>query len=166
MSGSVWSLRRWLTVNYSPHPDERAFLERAQTRRQGKVEITVAVPSDRESERAFGVRLARHRMQAVWLEVDNGDGEELWLDRVQLDPDYYTALEAANLTHFRMGTRLVAFGVIGWLFLPLLPLVPLKLLSARAANLRMNELFRTAMFPSGVIPPATKAERFHFHAAR
>ncbi len=88
------------------------------------------MPSDRESERAFGVRLALHRLQAVWLEVDNGDGEELWLDRVQLDPDYYTALEAANLTHFRMGTRLIAFGVIGWLFLPLLPLVPLKLLSA------------------------------------
>ena len=70
MSGSVWSLRRWLTVNYSPHPDERSFLERAQIRRQGEVEITVAVPSDRESERVFGVRLARHRMQAVWLEVD------------------------------------------------------------------------------------------------
>ena len=162
MSGSPWSLRRWLTVNYSPHPDERSFLERAQTRRQGKVEITVAVPSDRESERAFGVRLARHRMQAVWLEVNNGDGEELWLDRVQLDPDYYTALEAANLTHFRMGTRLIAFGVLGWLFLPLLPLVPLKLLSARAANLRMNELFRTAMFPSGVIPPAKKLSGFIF----
>src|ERR1700691_4460126 len=162
MSGSVWSIRRWLTVNYAPHPEERPFLERAQTRRQSKVEITVAVPSDRESERAFGVRLARHRMQAVWLEVNNGDGEELWLDRVQLDPDYYTALEAAHLTHFRMGTRLVAFGVIGWLFLPLLPLVPLKLLSARAANLRMNELFRTAMFPSGVIQPVKKLSGFIF----
>src|SRR5580700_813975 len=162
MSGTVWSLRRLLTVNYSPQPDERAFLERAQTRRQGNVQITVAVPSDRESERAFGVRLARHRLQAVWLEVDNGDDEELWLDRVQLDPDYYTALEAANLTHFRMGTRLIAFGVIGWLFLPLLPLVPLKLLSARAANQRMNKLFRTAMFPSGVIPPATKLSGFIF----
>jgi LssY C-terminus len=162
MVGSVWSIRRWLTVNYSPHPEERSFLERAQSRRQGKVEISVAVPSDRESERAFGVRLARHRMQAVWLEVDNGEDEELWLDRVQLDPDYYTALEAANLTHFRMGTRLVAFGVIGWLFLPLLPLVPLKLLSARAANRRMNELFRTAMFPSGIIPPAKKLSGFIF----
>src|ERR1700684_3822256 len=94
MSGSVRSIRRWVTVNYSPHPDERPFLERAQTRRQGKVEITVAVPSDRESERAFGVRLARHRLQAVWLEVNNGDSEELWLGRVPLDPDYYTALEA------------------------------------------------------------------------
>ncbi len=92
------------------------------------------MPSDRESERVFGVRLARHGLQAVWLEVANGGAEPLWLDRVQLDPDYYTPLEAAHLAHFAMGTRLVAFGVLGWLFLPLLPLVPLKLLSARAAN--------------------------------
>src|SRR5271156_1233708 len=93
MSGSLWSIRRWLTVNYTPHPDERSFLERAQTRRQGKVEITVAVPSDLESERAFGVRLARHRMQAVWLEVDNGDGEELWVGPGRSDPRSSTAPE-------------------------------------------------------------------------
>src|SRR5271155_2622784 len=113
LSGSLWSIRRWLTVNYSPHPDERSFLERAQTRRQGEVEITVAVPSDRESERAFGVRLARHGLQAVWLEIMNGGGEPLWLGRVSLDPDYYPPLEAAHLAHFAMGTRLVAFGVLG-----------------------------------------------------
>jgi hypothetical protein len=52
---------------FSPHPEERSFLERAQTRREGEVEITVAVPSDQESERLFGVRLARHRLQAVWF---------------------------------------------------------------------------------------------------
>src|SRR5271170_5148182 len=133
MSEKVFSPRRWLTIDYSPHPEECSFLEQAQTRREGEVDVTVAVPSDRESERIFGVRLARHRLQAVWLEVVNGGGEPLWLDRVQLDPDYYTPLEAAHLVHFRMGTRLVAFGVLGWLFLPLLPLVPLKLLSAHAA---------------------------------
>ncbi len=68
----------------------------------------------------FGVRLARHRLQAVWIEVVNGGDEPLWLDRVQLDPGYYTPQEAANLAHFKMATRLVAFGVLGWLFLPLL----------------------------------------------
>jgi hypothetical protein len=120
------------------------------------------VPSGRESERLFGVRLARHRLQAVWLEVVNGGREPLWLDRIQLDPDYYTPLEAAHIAHFAMGTRLVAFGVLGWLFLPLLPLVPLKLLSARRANLRMNELFRTISFPTGVIPPGKKFSGFVF----
>jgi hypothetical protein len=162
MSEKVFSPRRWLTIDYSPHPEERSFLERAQTGREGEVEITAAVPSDQESERLFGLRLARHRLQAVWLEVVNGGGEPLWLDRIQLDPDYYTPLEAAHLAHFAMGTRLVAFGVLGWLFLPLLPLVPLKLLYARNANLRMNELFRTIAFPTGAILPGKKFSGFLF----
>src|SRR5208282_2594992 len=57
---------------------------------------------------------------------------------------------------------LVAFGVLGWLFLPLLPLVPLKLLSARRANLRMNNLFRALGFPTGVIEPGKKVGGFVF----
>ena len=91
MSRQVFTLR-WLTIDYSPHPAERPFLERAQSRREREVETTVAVPSDRESEWVFGVRLARHGLQAVWLEVVNGGEEPLWLDRVQLGPNYYTPL--------------------------------------------------------------------------
>ncbi|HVA84657.1 MAG TPA: LssY C-terminal domain-containing protein [Candidatus Binataceae bacterium] len=158
----MFSPLRWLTIDYSPHPEERSFLERAQNRREGEVEVIVAVPSDRESERIFGVRLARHGLQAVWLEVVNGGAEPLWLDRVQLDPDYYTALETAHLVHLAMGKRLVAFGLLGWLFLPLLPLVPLKLLGARAANQHMDKLFRTAGFPTGVIPAGKKVSGFLF----
>ena len=158
----VFTPWRWLTIDYSPRPEERSFLERVQSRCESEVETRVAVPSDRESERIFGVRLARHSLQAVWLEVVNGSGEPLWLDRVQLDPDYYTPLEAAHLAHFAMGTRLAAFGVLGWLFLPLLVLVPLKLVSARAANRRMNELFRTLGFPTGVIAPGRKVSGFLF----
>jgi hypothetical protein len=92
----------------------------------------------------------------------NGGEEPLWLDRVQLDPDYYTALEAAHLVHFAMGKRLVAFGLLGWLFLPLLPLVPLKLLGARAANQHLNKLFRAVGFPTGVIPRGKKVSGFLF----
>jgi len=65
MSERTFTPLGWLTVDYSPHPEERSFLERAHTRREGEVETTVAVPSDRESERLFGVRLARHGLQAV-----------------------------------------------------------------------------------------------------
>jgi len=162
MSHRLFKPLKWLTIDYSPFPGERSFLERAQSRREGEVETRVAVPSDQEGERIFGVRLARHSLQAVWLEIVNGGSEPLWLDRVQLDPDYYTPLETAHLAHFAMRTRLVAFGVLGWLFLPLFPLVPLKLLSARAANRHMNEVFRAAGFPTGVIPPGKKVSGFLF----
>ena len=90
VSRELFNPLRWLSIDYSPHPDERAFLERAHVGRDGAIETTVAVPSDRESERIFGVRLARHGLQAVWLEVMNGGAEPLRLDRVKLDPDYYT----------------------------------------------------------------------------
>jgi hypothetical protein len=158
----VFAPLRWLSINYSPHPEERSFLERAQTRREGEVETTVAVPSDRESERIFGIRLSSQRLQAVWLEVVNGGGEQLWLDRVQVDPNYYTPLEAAQLAHFSIGKRLAAFGLLGWLFLPLLPLIPLKLLGARAANHRLDNLFRMVGFPTEVIPPGQKVSGFLF----
>lgn len=154
-------LRR-LTISYEPHPGERSFLERAHTRRESEVEITVAVPSDRETERILGVRLSRQGLQAVWLEVVNSGRERLWLDRVQIDRNYYTPLEAAQLSHFSMGKRLVAFGLLGWLFLPLLPLLPFKLLGARSANHRMDNLFRTVGFPTSVISAGEKARGFLF----
>ncbi|HVB81642.1 MAG TPA: LssY C-terminal domain-containing protein [Candidatus Binataceae bacterium] len=156
-----WPLR-WLTIDYSPHPEERTFMERAQTRRQGEVEVTVAVPSDPEGERLFGVRLARRGLQAVWLELKNGGPDALWLDRVRLSPNYYTPLEAANLVRFAIGKRLVGFGMLGWLFLPLLALLPLKLLGARAANRRLEKLFRSLGFPTGVIAAGENFSGFLF----
>jgi hypothetical protein len=162
MSPRIFSPLSWLTIQYEPYPEERSFLERANTLRERGVETTVAVPSDREGERILGVRLASHGLQAVWLEVANGTEEPLWLDRLQLDPDYYTPLEAAQLVHFAMGRRLMAFGLLGWLVLPLLPLLPLKLLGARAANQRLNRVFRAIGFPTGVIPPGKKVSGFLF----
>jgi len=155
-------MRSLLTVDYSPHPDERTFLERAQSLKDGEVEATVAVPSSRESESLFGVRLDRHDLQAVWLEVANGANEPLWLDLVRLDPGYYTPLEAANVARFALAKRLLAFGLLGWLFLPLLPLVPLKLFGAHSANQRLSKLLRKVAFPTGVIAPGKKASGFVF----
>ena len=144
MSPGVFTPLRWLTIDFSPHPAERPFLERAQTRRERGVETTVGVPSDRESEWVFGVRLARHGLQAVWLEVVNGGEEPLWLDRVQLDPNYYTPLEAAHLLHFAMSKRLVAFGLLGWLFLRFS---------------RSCRVLRTSSRAHGIQPPGDAADR-------
>jgi hypothetical protein len=160
--GIFAAARRLLTINYSPHPEERSFLERAHTQREGEVETTVAVPSNHESERIFGVRLSNRGLQAVWLEIVNGRAEPLWLDRVQIDPNYFTPFEAAQLAHFAMGRRLAAFGLLGWLFLPLLPFIPFKLLGVRAANRRMNNLFRTMGFPTGVIASGKRVNGFLF----
>lgn len=155
-------LRRLFVVDYSPHPGEQGFLDRAQSRKDGEVSATVAVPSNQESESLFGVRIDRHDLQVVWLEIANGTSEPLWLDLVRLDPGYYTPLEAANIVRFALGKRLVAFGLLGWMFLPLLPLLPLKLFSAHSANQRLSKLFRSVGFPSGVIASGKRARGFVF----
>ena len=42
MSRRLFTPLSWLTIDYSPHPAERSFLERAQTLREREVETTVA----------------------------------------------------------------------------------------------------------------------------
>jgi hypothetical protein len=42
MSRRLFTPLNWLTIDYSPHPAERSFLERAQTLREREVETTVA----------------------------------------------------------------------------------------------------------------------------
>ena len=61
-----------------------------------------------------------------------------------------------------MGKRLMAFGLLGWLVVPILPLLPLKLLGARAANRQLDKVFRAIGFPTGVISQSKKANGFLF----
>jgi hypothetical protein len=51
---------------------------------------------------------------------------------------------------------------MGWVFVPLLALVPLKLVTAYLANGRMDEFFRARGFPLASIPPGGAAEGFVF----
>ncbi|HZP45335.1 MAG TPA: LssY C-terminal domain-containing protein [Candidatus Binataceae bacterium] len=149
-------------IGYAPNPHERPFLARTATQARDDVRVTVAVPSDREAEHIFGVHLAHRGLQAVWLEITNEAREALWLDRVCLDPDYFTAAEAARLARYAMGKRLLAFGLLGWMYLPLLPILPLKLWGARIANRRMTEVFRELSFPGGAIAARQRVSGYVF----
>jgi len=155
-------LSRLLSVPYRPDPEARAFVERAQTATLGALSVTAAALSDHESNRFFGVRMARRGLQPVWLRVRNGSAEPLRLDLLRLDPRYYTPLEAAWVNHHSVGRRLLGFGLLAWLFLPLLPLLPWKLVGARRANRRMNAFFKTEAFPAGPIPPGDERSGFVF----
>jgi hypothetical protein len=84
-------------ASYRPQPIESVpFQERAQTQTLGKVKVTVAVLSDEESHAVFGVKLAKKKIQPVWLRIENRDDEPHWLLPVSVDPDYYAPLEAAH----------------------------------------------------------------------
>ncbi len=154
-------LRR-LGVPYTPRPDERPFLDRVQTQEQDELRVRVAVLGSRESDRFFGVPLARRGIQAVWLEIDNHTTGPVYFNRVRLDPNYYPPREAAIVNHFATSVRLAGFGLLAFLFLPLIVLLPLKLIGARRANRRMDAFFCGHALPIGPIAAGKSAAGFVF----
>jgi hypothetical protein len=137
---------------------------RAQTQENSKALVTVAVLDAVEATRLFGVPLARRGIQPVHLRIVNRSDRLLRLLLVRIDPNYYTPLEAAAANHFSIVKRLSAFGLVGWLFLPLLLLIPFKLITAYRANRRMDEFFGSQAFHLRPIPPGGTSEGFVFTA--
>lgn len=151
-----------LGVVYQPRPDEKSFLDRAETQRDGDLVVRVAVLDARESERVFGVPMARRGIQPVWLQLSNTGAQPYRLRLASLDPNYFAPLEAAFVNHFRIGKRILGFGLLAWLFLPLLILVPLKVLGARSANRRMNALFQEHGLGAVLIHPGDELAGYVF----
>jgi len=155
-------LWRLVTTPYLPVPTCDSFMPRAQTQEQPRAVVTVAVLTGREGREFFGVDMARQGIQPVFLRIVNRSPESLRLQMVSIDPNYFTPLEAAGVNHFSIVRRLSAFGAIGWVFLPLLALVPLKLITAWLSNGRMDDFFREHGFRLGPIASGETAEGFVF----
>jgi hypothetical protein len=156
---------RWIGIPYTPRPDERPFLNRAVVQRDDELVVSAAVLDHQESERFFGVPLARRGIQPVWLQISNQGQNAFRLRPASIDPSYFPPLEAALINHYHIGRRILGFGVLGlWFFLPLLVLLPLKLLAARAANGRMNAFFAGQGIGWGLIRPGTEVAGFVFTA--
>jgi hypothetical protein len=153
-------LRHLFTVPYNPEPTYRTFLSRAETQDGPVAQVTVAVADAAESQRLFGVHLARRGLQPVYLRIQNHSDKHLRLHLVSIDPNYYTPLEAAALNHFSISKRLSGFGFAAWLLWPLLPLIPFKLVTAYRANHRMDDCFQSQAFHLRPIPPGGTSEGF------
>jgi hypothetical protein len=76
-------------------PEALPFMDRAQTKTEGQVRVTVAVPSAEEGEQIFGFPLARKNIQPVWLEVENNSNTAFFLYHIAMDPDIYSSGELA-----------------------------------------------------------------------
>jgi LssY-like putative type I secretion system component LssY len=162
LRATMWRL---LTTPYSPEPTLRTFASRAETQENSKAQVTVAVLDATEATQFFGVPLARRGIQPVYLRIVNRSDKLFRLQLVRIDPNYYPPAEAAAANHFSIVKRLSAFGLFGWLLLPLLPLLfllPLKLITAYRANRRMDEFFRSQGFHLRPIKPGSVSEGFVF----
>src|SRR6516162_9654098 len=73
------------------------FTSRSVSQQQGPVTVRVAVLTDDESQRYFGVALADEGIQAVYLSIENNSDAILHYLPVATDPNYFTPSEVARL---------------------------------------------------------------------
>lgn len=151
---------RRLFVPYTPRPTERAFEQQAQTQTTNDITVCVAVPTSQECRKFFGVPVTRRSIQPVWLRIKNGTDRAYRLSVVGIDPNYFSPHEAAAICHFSMGKRLVGFGALALLYLPLLILVLFKVLGARSANRKIDTYFQDQAFPLRPVGPGCEQEGF------
>jgi hypothetical protein len=71
--------------------------ELAQSHTIGDVAVTATILTDAQARQHFGVDLASHDLQAVWLSVRNGSTFRFWFLKGALEPDFYSADEAASV---------------------------------------------------------------------
>jgi hypothetical protein len=89
-------------VSFQPEPlHEAGFMQRSQMQSDGRVTVTVAVPSAKEAAAVFGVPLGKRRIQPVWIRIENNDDVDYVFVPADMDPDYFSPQEVAWM--FRSG---------------------------------------------------------------
>jgi len=85
-------------TTYAPRRlDAPADLSDVRSKTVGDVTVVVSLLGDELALRHFGADLGQHGLQALWNSVRNDSDRRLWLIRSVLDPDFYSAEEAALL---------------------------------------------------------------------
>lgn len=84
------------TATFTPRPlDAPAEFSNVQSKTVDQVSVSVAILTDAQASRHFGIDLGRRQVQAVWISVRNPTPRKLWFIRNVLDADIYSAEEVA-----------------------------------------------------------------------
>jgi len=88
------------TAEYNPGADRDLPMKlgRIQNMEQYGVRVEVSIPNDHEASQYFGVPLATYGIQPIWIQITNRGDIDYWLLPNAIDPDYYSADEAALLS--------------------------------------------------------------------
>ena len=88
------------TTSYAPSADKNLPMKlgRIQSREKNDVRVEVSVQPDDQGSLYFGVPLAKHDIQLIWMRITNNSDVDYWLMPFAVDPDYYSADEAAYIT--------------------------------------------------------------------
>ncbi len=107
--------------------DDSALRARAVSATVREVTLSASVLSSADSQQLFGTDINATGVQPVWVEVNNGSSQTLWLLRAGTDPNYFSPLEVAWPLHTRF---------------------------ARQSNARIDAYFNALDFGS-LVPPGT-----------
>jgi len=79
--------------------NENPIKARATTKEGTGIRASAAVLGDDEARQIFGIDLARKKIQAVWVEVENNTDRPLLLMPTAIDLEYFAPLEVAFAYH-------------------------------------------------------------------
>jgi hypothetical protein len=79
--------------------NEVPIFERALTQEDNGIRVSTSVLGDEEARQIFGIDLARKKIQAVWIEVENNIDRPIILLPTAIDRDYFAPLEVAFAYH-------------------------------------------------------------------
>lgn len=84
----------------TPTADEAIPLPigRTQEQTQDGVTVRIRIPTEAEAARHFGTGFAEFGLQPIWIRLENASDVDYWLLPFAIDPDYYSADEAALAT--------------------------------------------------------------------
>jgi len=84
---------------FNPTPmDDVGFEQRAETRTEEDVTVSVVVLTAEEALAAFDCKLYKKKIQPVWIEITNDTDDEMLFMPRSVDPDYFAPLEVAQKT--------------------------------------------------------------------
>ncbi|MBI4970550.1 MAG: LssY C-terminal domain-containing protein [Candidatus Omnitrophica bacterium] len=130
---------------------DSAFMQRAQTKTNNNVTVTVSAMGPKESVEYFGAALVRHNIQPVWIKIANHGSEPYLFTQYAVDPHYYPSAEAA----FRARKRLIEgegiFKALSAAFLPLNFMRAGSINIRTAAALNENEINNTVVAPGAEV---------------
>jgi len=99
--------------------DIEPLRERAISATSHGVRTSAVVLGSEDSKRMFGVDVTKAGVQPLWVQVQNGSTQALWLLRSGTDPDYISPHEVAWTAHVMLGGSTNAriddyFGMLGF----------------------------------------------------
>jgi hypothetical protein len=85
-------------ATFEPKPfNEAVYLTHAVTRSDGDISVTADILTREEAKEFFGFDFVGEGIQPIWIKIENRSRDSYFFVPHRLDPEYYSALEAANI---------------------------------------------------------------------